>query len=117
METSKPKLHKPTVLRIIFILNAVLTFLPLIFYYIVTSKDINVGYDPVLMLYTAGGYSLIFIVMVISILKKNLMVFRSVFVISFLISIPAKAYIGMLFVLISFALTFHKKIKAYFKTH
>lgn len=109
-------IKKPPVLRLVFILNAILMFLPFVFYYIFQTKNITIeGFDPTIMLYTGGAYILNFILMVFSILKRNLIGFRAVFVILFLISIPGQAYLGFLIAIISLLLSFTKKIKLYFK--
>lgn len=110
------QIKKPIPLRIVFIMNTILMFLPFIFYYVVTSKDINVGYEPVRMVYTGIGYILTFIAMVYCILNKNMMLFRIVFIALIVISIPASGFIGMLVALISILLSFNSKVKAYFNS-
>lgn len=105
---------KPIILRVVFLLNALLMFLPFIFYYIFTSKNIQVdGLEPIHMIYTGIGYILSFALMVTSILRRNLIAFRSVFVLVILISLPTKAYIGIVFAIVSLLLSLHKKIRLY----
>ena len=82
---------KPIILRVAFLLNALLMFLPFIFYYIFTSKNLQVdGLEPIHMIYTGIGYILSFALMVTSILRRNLIAFRSVFVLVILISLTNK---------------------------
>ena len=66
-----------------------------------------------IMIYTGIGYILSFALMVTSILKRNLIAFRSVFVLVILISLPTKAYIGIVFAIVSLLLSLHKKIRLY----
>lgn len=106
---------KPIQLRIIFILNALMMILPFVFYYVFTTQDISIdGLNPKWMAYTGIAYIISFIVLVTSILKRNFMLFRTVFIINIIIAIPAKAFIGMLIAAISIALSFHNKIKVFF---
>ena len=110
-------LQKPYQLRIVFILNALLSILPFIFYYVFTTKEISIGgLDPTYFIYTDIGYISSFILMLYSILNKKLLLFRVVFLLTILISLPTKAYIGILFALISLLLSFHKKIVNYLKS-
>ena len=107
--------QKPALLRVVFIMNALLSILPFIFYYIFTTKNIEIeGLKPEYMLYTGLGYMTTFILMITTILKRKLYAFRSIFILVILISLPAKAYIGIAFATISILLSFHKKIKLYF---
>lgn len=116
METQKIKLKKPIVLRIIFILNGILMLLPFGFYYALSNKILDIpGLNPNLMLYTAGGYILSFAFMVFCISTKRYLGFKLAFLLTFLISLPTQAYIGIFIALISFALSFNKKVKAFFK--
>lgn len=108
-------MKKPTQLRIIFILNALMMVLPFIFYYVFTTQDITVGtLDPMWMVYTGIAYIASFSLLVRSILAKQFLFFRIIFGLNVLIAIPAGAYIGMLIAAISFALSFHAKVRAYF---
>ena len=115
MTTTIEKIKKPIQLRIIFILNALMMLLPFVFYYVFTTKDISIdGLDPIMMVYTGIAYIISFIILVSSILKRKLMLFRIMFCINILIAIPASAYIGILFAIISMAISFTKKVKAFF---
>ena len=106
---------KPITLRVIFILNALMMFLPFVFYYVFTTKGIQIdGLDPMFMIYTGIAYIVSFGAMVASILKRNYMAIRIVIGINVLIALPAKAYLGILVAIISFALTFNRKVKEYF---
>lgn len=108
-------LNKPIPLRIIFILNAIMMVLPFVFYFVITSNNISIGdLDPNLMLYTGMGYIVSFGLLVFFILSRKLWGVQAVIGLNVLIALPAKAYIGILVALISFGLSFHKKVKAYF---
>lgn len=110
------QMKKPIALRIIFILNGILIFLPFVFYYFMTTGKLDVGLDPNYMLYAAVGYILAFALMIFFILKKNLIGLRLVFIGTVCISLPIQAYIAILVAIISMAISFNKKIKAYFKS-
>ncbi len=113
--TTTSKVQKPIQLRIIFILNALMMILPFVFYYVFTTKDISIeGLDPIMMVYTGFGYILSFLLLVFSILKRKLILFRVMFGINILIAIPAGAYIGMVIAVISMAISFNKKVKEFF---
>ena len=106
---------KPLPLRIIFILNAFKILLSLGFYTVFTLKDISIGNaDRTIILYTALGYAAMFGFMVFFILKRKIWGLRASIILDFLVSIPATAIIGFIISIVSFALTFNKKVLAYF---
>lgn len=106
---------KPLPLRVIFILNAVMVVLPLVFYGVVTSRQIDLGgLDPRLMLFTAAGYALSFAALVLGILKRHIATVRTVLILNAVIALPAKAYIGMAVAAVSMALTFNAAVRRYF---
>ena len=106
---------KPILLRVIFILNALMTILPFVFYYVFTTKDISIGgLEPMHMVYTGIAYIVSFGLLVNFILKRNIMGARIMFVINLLIALPVKAYIGIGFAIISMRLSFTQKVKDYF---
>lgn len=107
---------KPIPLRVIFILNALMMVLPFIFYFVITSKGIDIGrLDPKIMIYTGIGYIVSFAVLVFFILKRNIMGVRGVLFANILISLPAKAIIGIVVAVISLLLAFlNEKVKTYF---
>lgn len=107
---------KPIALRVVFILNALMMFLPFIFYYVITSKEITIGeLDPQIMIYTGIAYILSFIPLVYFILKRNVKGFRVMFIVNILIALPASAYIGILVAIISLLISFfNAKVKGYF---
>ena len=108
-------INKPIPLRVIFILNALMMILPFVFYAVFTAKEISIaGLEPIYMVYTGLAYIGSFALLVTTILKKRLTLFRLIFGLNILIAIPAGAYIGMLFAIISFGLSFNSKVKAYF---
>ena len=117
MKTTENMVKKPIQLRIIFILNALMMVLPFIFYIVITSKDITIGgLDPNWMIYTGLAYIASFILLVIAIFKRNMTVFRAIFILNILIAIPAKAFIGIGFAIISVLISFHKSVKAFFES-
>ena len=115
MTQTENLVKKPILLRVIFILNALMVILPFVFYYVFTTKDISIdGLNPMYMLYTGIAYIVSFALLVNFILKRNLMGARVMFIINFLIALPAKAYIGFLVAIISMGLSFTQKVKEYF---
>lgn len=109
---------KPIPLRVVFILNLLMCILPFIFYYVFTTKDISIaGLDPIYMVYTGLAYIASFGLLVASILTKKIWLFRGIFLLNILIALPAGAYIGILFAIISIALSFNKKALAYFMSN
>ena len=114
-----PGRAKPIKLRIIFILNALKILLAFGFFIAFKYYGAKVGSveGPAaanLMLYTAFGYVATFAMIVASILKRSLIGIRAAIVVDFLVSIPAKAFIGFAIAIISMALTFTAAVKAYF---
>jgi len=109
-------MKKPIPLRIIFILYALKVLLAFGFYFLFSVKDISIEKEisQSIILYTAFGYVLTFAMLVFFILKRNLMGVRATIVVDFVISLPSKAFIGIVFAIIAMALTFHKKVRAYF---
>ena len=106
---------KPLPLRAMFLLNAMMAILPFIFYAVFTTKNIKIdGVVPELMLYTGAGYILSFAALVYFILRRNITAIRIIIVLNILIAVPAKATIGILVAIISFALSFNQKVRAYF---
>ena len=111
--------EKPALLRVIFILNALKIFLA--FGLLIGFKyfDLQVGSvsgpSAVLMIFwTMIGYIATFAAIVTSILKRSVIGLRTAIVIDFLISIPAKAFVGFAVALIGLALSFTNPVKAYF---
>lgn len=108
------KKQKPGQLRAIFILNLLLVIICFTFYYFASSKG-NVGGVPAkTILYTAISYTVLFGGLVVSIKKFSLMGLRAVNILVVLVSAPSVAVIGIVIGLISFGLSFHKKVKMYF---
>jgi len=83
------------------------------FYYIFSQTE-NPILEPQLVLYTATGYLASFIGVIASILTKKLWLMRAIIAIDFVISLPARAYIGLVFAVVSIVLSFNKKISEYF---
>lgn len=116
MQVTSSPIKKPIPLRIIFLLNALMTILPFAFYYVFTTRNISVGtLDPIWMAYKGFTYIISFVVLVYFLINRKLLGARILFGINILIAIPAGAYIGILVALISLALTFfNKKVLVYF---
>ena len=107
--------EKPRSLRVIFGLNAVMMVLPLVFYAVVTARNIDLGgLNPTLMLYTAAAYTLSFAVLVFCIRSRNGLGVRAVILLNVVIALPAKAYIGIAVAIVSMVLTFRSANKRYF---
>ncbi|MEM7259459.1 MAG: hypothetical protein AAF404_18950 [Pseudomonadota bacterium] len=111
--------NKPGNLRIIFILNALKILLSTgLFigfkYHGLTIGTLSAASGASIVLYTTIGYVITFTAMVISILRRNLIGIRLAIAADFLISIPAKAFVGVLISVISISLTFTKSVKKYF---
>lgn len=107
---------KPITLRAIFILNALKAILAFTLYFVFTNKA---GHEPIIdpqiILYTASAYVVLFGFMVRAILTKNLIALRLLLIIDFIVSIPAKAYIGFAVAIISLGLSFTNTVKRYFQ--
>lgn len=121
MKTATQPLHgerskKPVSLKAILILNGLMTVLPFAFYFVITSKGIELGgLQPVWMIYAAIAYMVSFAALNIFISKKMIWGIRAVFALNVLIALPVAAYIGILFAIISISLSFlSKKLKVYF---
>lgn len=108
-------MKKPAILRVIFILNALLVLICFVFYFVAKTKG-NLPVAPENILYTAIGYVFNFSFIVASILKKKLSLLRTFILLIIAISFPTRAYIGILISLITFGLSFHKKVVAYFNS-
>ena len=116
---TNPGFAKPIKLRIIFILNALKIFLTFGFFVAFkyggfVLQGLEGDSAASLMLYTMFGYIAAFAAMVFSILRRNILGLRIAIAVDFLISIPAKAFIGFAVALISMALTFTKPVSEYF---
>lgn len=110
-------MSKPITLRIIFILNALMMILPFVFYYVFTSRGIEIeGLNPAYMIYTGVAYIMSFGLLVFSILKKKLFGLRMVIMFNVLIALPTKAYIGIGVALLSMLLSFSGKVQQYFSS-
>ncbi len=110
---------KPPLLRAIFILNAlkiVLAFGLLVGF---RFYDLQVGSlsgpsAVAMMFWTLLGYLATFTGIVVSILNRSMIGLRAAILIDFLISIPARAFVGLLIAAIGLGLTFTRSVKAYF---
>ena len=110
---------KPPLLRVIFILNALKIFLALGLLVGFKYFDLKVGSVSgqsavTLIFWTMIGYIATFAAIVASILKRSIIGLRVAIVVDFLISIPAKAFVGFAVALIGLGLSFTKPVKAYF---
>ena len=118
MQNSSNQVKKPVPLRVIFILNAMMMVLPFVFYYVFTTRNIQVGdLDPMWMVYTGIAYIISFGILVYFLVNRKLWGARGVFLSNILIAVPAGAYIGILVAIISLSLSFfNKKVLAYFNS-
>ena len=110
---------KPPLLRVIFILNALKIVLALGLLVGFKYFDLKVGSVSgpsavTLIFWTMIGYIATFAAIVVSILKRSIIGLRVAIVVDFLISIPAKAFVGFVVALIGLGLSFTKPVKAYF---
>ena len=108
------ELKKTTPLRILMALNAMMMFLPFVFYFVIIKNNFEVGVDPTWMLYTGLGYIVSFSALVFFVLTRNILGLRIVIGINVIIAIPVSAFIGWIVVIVSIVLSFNKKVKAYF---
>lgn len=109
-------MKKPIPLRVIFILNALMMFLPFVFCYAVASGKLNVGIPATTMAYTGIAYIMSFAILVTSILKKNIRLLRGVIAVNVLMALPAKAFIAIGVAIVSMALSFNSQVKNYFSS-
>lgn len=110
---------KPPLLRAIFILNALKIFLSIGLLLGFKYFDLKVGsvsgQPAVTMIFwTTLGYIASFAAIVTSMLKRSIIGLRAAIIVDFIISIPAKAFIGFAVALISMGLSFSGPVKAYF---
>lgn len=111
--------NKPPLLRVIFILNALKIFLALGFligfkYYGLQVGSVSGPSAVTMIFWTMLGYIATFAAIVTSILKRSIIGLRAAIVVDFLISIPAKAFVGFAVALIGMGLSFTQPVKAYF---
>lgn len=121
MTTIDPNLGqaKPPLLRVIFILNALKILLALGLLIGFKYFDLEVGSFSgdravTLIFWTMLGYIATFAAIVTSILKRSIVGLRVAIGVDILISIPAKAFIGIAIALISIGLSFTTPVKRYF---
>ncbi len=107
--------EKPGQLRLIFVLYLIKIILAFTAFTIFTIKGKSVnGVGAEIILYTAFGYIASFLALAYFILTKNLKGMRAVIVVDFIISLPSRAYVGLAFAVIAFALSWHSKVKQFF---
>ena len=110
---------KPPLLRVIFILNALKIFLALglligFKYYDLKVGSVSGPSAVTMIFWTMLGYIATFAAIVTTILKRSIIGLRAAIVVDFLISIPAKAVIGLVIAAIGMGLSFAPSVKAYF---
>lgn len=111
--------NKPPLLRVIFILNALKIFLAIglivgFKYYDLTVGSVSGDSAVTLISWTLLGYIATFAAIVTSILKHSITGLRVAIAVDFLISIPAKAFVGFAVAAVGMALSFSAPVKAYF---
>ena len=121
MSTIEPDIgfNKPPLLRVIFILNALKIVLSLglivgFKYFDLQIGSVSGASAVTLIFWTMIGYIATFAAIVTSILKRSIVALRVAIAVDFLISIPAKAFIGFAIALIGMALSFSGSVKTYF---
>ena len=115
MTATSTALKKPLPVRAIFILNAIMIPLPLVFFTVVTTRNIDLGgLDPVVMLYTAAAYAVSFAALVYCLRARNGVGVRLVVIANVLIALPAKAYIGIGVAVVSMWLSYRPDARRYF---
>ncbi len=113
--TTNTPVHKPVPLRVIFILNALMCVLPFVFYYVFITKDIQIGLEPIHMVYTGIAYIISFGFLAYFMNNKKLLATKIVFIVNILIALPTSAYLGILIAIISLLLSFfNKKVRNYY---
>ncbi len=110
---------KPPLLRVVFILNALKIFLALGLFIGFKYFGLRVGSASgdgiaTTILFTMFGYIATFAAIVWSILNRSITGLRAAIVVDFVISIPAKAFIGFAIALIGMGLSFTPSVKKYF---
>lgn len=106
---------KPAPLRAMFIMNAVLMFLPFVFYAVSVSTGRTIaGIPSEQMLYVGAAYIASFALQVFFILRRNLTGLRIMYGVTLLASLPLKAFIGIVVALVATGLSFHKRVRAWF---
>lgn len=114
MKTKNEQLmKKPTPLRVLFLMNLFLVIICYVFYAFAQSKGNVAGVPANSILYTALSYTALFVGVIASIKKFNLLALRIVILLILAVSLPTLALIGIAISIISFILTFHSKVKAY----
>lgn len=106
-------MKKPTPLRVLFLMNLFLVIICYVFYAFAQSKGNVAGVPANSILYTALSYTALFVGVIASIKKFNLLALRIVILLILAVSLPTLALIGIAISIISFILTFHSKVKAY----
>lgn len=114
MSTETRQVGKPIQLRIIFILNALMMFLPFVVYYLVENDKIEMDVEPAHLIYTGIAYIVSFGILVYFILNKNLPAFRSMFFVNLLIAIPVGVDGGIIVAIVSFILVHTTQVKSFF---
>ncbi|NLR94599.1 hypothetical protein [Flammeovirga agarivorans] len=108
--------QKPIALRVIMVSFLLKVFIAFGLYYAVSSGKLEIpNANPDYILYTAGIYIVNLVCMIASALNGKLKLFRAIILFDFIASIPAKAIIGFIMATYSFGLTFHPKVKEFFK--
>ena len=114
MTTKAKQAKKPIQLRIIFILNALMMFLPFLVYFLVTNNKIEMDVVPMHVIYTGIAYIISFGALVYCILNKKFFAFRTIFFINLLIALPVGVNGGIVVVIVSFILSHTKQVKSFF---
>ena len=114
MTTKAKQAKKPIQIRIIFILNALMMFLPFFVYFLVTNNKIKMDVVPMHVVYTGIAYIISFGALVYCILNKKFFVFRAMFFINLLIALPVGVDGGIVVTIVSFILSHSKQVQSFF---
>ena len=114
MTTKAKQAKKPIQLRIIFILNALMMFLPFLVHFLVTNNKIEMDVVPMYVIYTGIAYIISFGALVYCTVNRKFFAFRTMFVINLLIALPVGVDGGMVVAIVSFILSHTKQVKSFF---
>ena len=114
MSTETKLIGKPIQLRIIFVLNFLMMFLPFLVYFLVTNNKIEMDVVPLHVVYTGIAYIISFALLVYCILNKKFFALRIMFIINLLIALPVGVDGGIVIAIVSFILSHTKPVKTFF---
>ncbi|MCP4502915.1 MAG: hypothetical protein GY822_23510 [Deltaproteobacteria bacterium] len=111
---SNSKASRPAATKAIFVLTVVKIALSFTFFTIITLKGTNPDIAQ-LILKTALAYVALGIPVVVFLHRHNVIGLRVCICLALLISLPARAYLGIVLDVIAFGLTFRNDVTSYFR--